>query len=153
MPSIGQDFKQVYFDPNDQENFAICLSKYINGPSNATEILGDFWSPRYWCLIGKFSQVKILKAATIDEIAGDLKWQWSYNINDQLINKASKGRYMNVNMFNGRVKLSPPKMLPVSHFGDHLKIRNFDDCSHNPCLNDGECIDKIGGFTLGCSKK
>ena len=69
-PSIGQDFKQVYFDDknNDQHNFALCLSKYFNGPNDATN-----WAPKYWCLIGKYQQVKILRAKTIDEIRGDSK--------------------------------------------------------------------------------
>ena len=74
-PSVGQNFKQVYFDPSDVDKFALCLSKYFNGPDDVID-----WSPKYWCLIGRFQQVKILKAKTIEELNGDLKWQWKYRV-------------------------------------------------------------------------
>ena len=64
-PKAGQSFKQIYYDENDQDRFAICLAKYYDGPINAAN-----WLPRFWCLIGN------KKAKSLDQIKDDLKWQW-----------------------------------------------------------------------------
>ena len=74
-PSFGQSFKQVYFDPNDENIFSLCLSKYYEGPDSSSS-----WSPRYWCLTGKFQQVKILKAKNTEQLRGDPKWKWNYRV-------------------------------------------------------------------------
>ena len=90
--SVGQSFKQIYFDPNNDEIFALCLAKYYDGPDGKMN-----WSPKFYCLIGRNQFVKVLKAKSVGTLRDDLKWQWSYNENSQLINFDTGRRIMNVN--------------------------------------------------------
>lgn len=37
-------------------------------------------------------------------------------------------------------------------FAGELCDYEYNECESNPCLNDGECIDQIGGYDCKCSK-
>lgn len=37
-------------------------------------------------------------------------------------------------------------------FAGELCDYEYNECESNPCLNDGECIDQIGGYECKCSK-
>ena len=156
--SVEQSFKQIYYDENDQDKFAICLAKYYDGPIDATN-----WLPRFYCLIGSRQLVKVLKAKSLNQIKDDLKWQWSYNEEKKLINYNTIGRYDNT---NGRfmslnkskeIKLLPNHLSTINNFGSHsfsvsndcannIKTDN-DACSEDPCQNSGRCVDETDGYT------
>ena len=136
-PSVEQSFKQIYYDEDDQNRFAICLSKYYNGPINAAN-----WLPRFWCLIGNKNFVKVLKAKSLSQIKDDLKFQWSYNEESKLINHNLNGRFMNINRAS-KIKLSPMHLSTINNFGSHsISNSNIDYCANNPCQNDAICINK-----------
>ena len=134
--SDGQSFKQIYYDENDQDRFAICLAKYYDGPVDALN-----WSPRFWCLIGlnklSFKDVKVLKAKSLKQIKKSLKWQWSYNEESKLINHNMNGRFMNVNRAN-KIELLPLHRSTINNFGSH-SISLIDYCANNPCQHGAVC--------------
>ena len=124
--SAGQSFKQIYFDPNNNDIFALCLAKYYDGPADESK-----WSPKLYCLIGRNQFVKILKAKSVEELGEDLRWQWSYDENSQLINFNSGGRIMNINKA-GKIKLLPIFVSGISNFGSLT-----DRCAINPRMLTG----------------
>lgn len=48
--------------------------------------------------------------------------------------------------------LSYPLSCFPSGFAGELCDYEYNECESNPCLNDGECIDQIGGYECKCSK-
>ena len=108
-----QCFTQVYFDENDKSKFGICLKKYHDGPAS----FDKNWSPKYWCLFGKFSITKIGKAKGLNALSSDAKWQWSFNEHGKLINGNLGGRTLNVNAA-GKLKLLPGE--EIWSFGHHF---------------------------------
>lgn len=39
-----------------------------------------------------------------------------------------------------------------SGFAGELCNYEYNECESNPCLNDGKCTDRIGGFTCKCTR-
>ena len=152
--SVSQSFEQIFFDPNNYPDvFAICLSKYFNGPDGEVN-----WTPKFWCLIGRYRFVKVLKAKSIEELRNDLKWQWSYNEENQLINSNMGGRIMNVKRAN-RIILSPIHTSVINNFGTPVDLcatqcttckNDIDYCAINYCENNSTCISGPSSFTCLC---
>ena len=137
-PKAGQSFKQIYYDENDQDRFAICLTKYYDGPISPAK---NLWVPKFWCLIGNKNLVKVLRAKSLNQIKDDLKWQWSYNEERKLINHNNNGRFMYKNKA-GRIKLLPNHLSTINNFGSQNKcsFSVIDHCANNLCQNGAVCV-------------
>ena len=89
--------------------------------------MGGTISAKYYCLFGKFSQCKILKAKNLSELGKSSKWQWSFNEHGELTNGNLGGRYLNVNENNGKIKLSPGGLSRIWSFGSVAVDENVEN--------------------------
>ena len=114
--SAGQKFVQVFFDDqadlqvDHQNNFAICLKKYHDGPENSKKK----WNPKYWCLTNKFSAVNFSKAKSIENLKDEVKFHWFFNENGDLMNRNLEGKRLSTDKSNNLRFVSPKYNF---HFG------------------------------------
>ena len=107
--SAGQQFVQVFLDEN---NFAICLKKYHDGPEKSTKK----WYPKYWCLTNKFSAVKFSKAKSVENLNDDAKFQWFFNERGDLMNRSLGGKRLSTDKSNNLRFVQPKYNFDFGYF-------------------------------------
>ena len=101
----GQKFSLIDYDPDDPSKFGIALKQYVDGPKDGSQGSKN-WKPKYYSLLGKSKQVKVLEVKNLDDFKNNKKFQWSFNDFGELVNQNLGGRYLAVKS-NNKVSLLP----------------------------------------------